>query len=80
MIRVEARLYATLREYCPGLAPGQSLFLEVAEGTTLSGLLEHLGIPAKEVKVVFVNNVQRGLSYALRPGDKLGVFPPIAGG
>lgn len=80
MIRIEANLYATLRKYCPKVLPGKPLPLEVGEGTTLTGLLKQLGIPGAEVQFVFVNNVQRDLSYILQPGDKLGIFPPIAGG
>ena len=80
MIEVEVKLYATLRKYHPGAGLGQPVLLEVAEGTTLTGLLDQLGIPVAEAKIVFVNNMQQDLSYSLQPGDRVGVFPPIAGG
>ena len=80
MIKVEANLYATLRKYYSKVPSGKPLPLEVEEGTTLTGLLKQLGIPEREVQFIFVNNVQRDLSYILHHGDKLGIFPPVAGG
>ena len=80
MTKVEINLYATLRKHRSEEAPGKPLLVEVSDGTTLTGLLEQLGIPEEEIQVVFVNNMQRHLSYILQPGDKLGIFPPIAGG
>ena len=80
MIKVKANLYATLRKYRPDVPPWEPLLLEVAEGTTLSELLGQLGIPVSEIKVVFVNNLQQELSYSLKSGDRLHIFPPIAGG
>lgn len=80
MIKVEANLYAALRKYYPKAPLGKPLPLEVEECTTLTCLLKQLGIPEREVQFIFVNNVQRNLSYILQLGDKLGIFPPIAGG
>jgi len=79
-MKVEVKLYATLRKYYPPPTPWKPLSFEVAKGTTLTRLLEQLGIPEGEAKVVFVNNVKRDLSYTLRSGDKVGILPPIAGG
>ncbi|NIN68667.1 MAG: hypothetical protein GTO63_28970, partial [Anaerolineae bacterium] len=49
MIRVEVRLYATLRKYHPegkNSEPGEALVCELAEGTTVQKLLENeLGVP-----------------------------------
>lgn len=80
MIRVEAKLYATLRKYYPKVPVGKPVLLEVDEGCTLAGLLENLRIPEDKVQFIFVNNVQQELDYVLRSGDKPGIFPPIAGG
>ena len=43
-------------------------------------LIEHLHLPADEVKVVFVNGIVRGEEYVLSDGDEVGVFPPVGGG
>lgn len=81
MIRIEARLYATLRKYQPERKVGEALVRELAEGTTVQKLLEEeLGVPPDEVKTVFVNGVSRSFDYVLADGDRVGIFPPVAGG
>lgn len=81
MIRVEVRLYATLRKYQPEGKVGEALVHELVEGTTVQKLLEkELGVPPGEVKTVFVNGVSRRSDHVLADGDQVGIFPPIAGG
>jgi len=81
VIRIEARLYATLRKYHLEGKVGEALVLELAEGTTVQKLLENeLGVPPGEVKTVFVNGVSRSFDHILADGDRVGIFPPVAGG
>ena len=81
MIRVEARLYATLKKYHPEGKFGEALVRELAEGTTVQKLLKgELGVPPGEVKTVFVNGVSRSFDHVLTDGDRVGIFPPVAGG
>ena len=82
VIRIEARLYATLRKYQPEEGKvGEALVCELAEGTTVQKLLENeLGVPPGEVKTVFVNGVSRSFDHVLTDGDRVGIFPPVAGG
>ena len=80
MIAVRARLYASLRKYQPGLGHGESVSVELREGSRVSDLLERLGIPETETKQVFVNGVVRPLDHELKDGEEVGIFPPIAGG
>jgi molybdopterin converting factor small subunit len=81
VIRVEARLYATLRKYHPAGKAGEALVRELAEGTTVQKLLENeLGVPPGEVKTVFVNGITRRFDHVLADGDRVGIFPPVGGG
>ena len=81
MIRVEARLYATLRKYHPEGKAGEALIYELAKGTTLQKLLENeLGVPPDEVKTVFVNGISQSFDHVLADGDRIGIFPAVAGG
>ena len=81
MIEVEIRLYATLRKYLPELGVGEPLSLNVEDGTMVKQLLEEeLSISTGVVKTTFVNGVARGPDYILGDGDRVGIFPPIAGG
>lgn len=84
MIKVEVRLYATLRKYQPerkSSESGEALVCELAAGTTVQKFLENeLGVPPGEVKTVFVNGVSQGFDHVLADGDRVGIFPPVAGG
>jgi molybdopterin converting factor small subunit len=81
VIRVEARLYATLKKYHPEGKIGEALIRELAEGATVQKLLENeLGVPPDEVKIVFVNGITRRFDHVLADGDRVGIFPPVGGG
>jgi len=81
VIEIEIRLYATLRRFRPELKVGEPLSLNLDEGTTVKRVLgEVLGIPAEVVKTVFVNGLYRELDHILADGDRVGIFPPVAGG
>jgi molybdopterin synthase sulfur carrier subunit len=80
MVTVHAKLFATLRRYRPGLRIGEAVPVVLPDGATVGRLIEHLGLPEDEVKIVFVNGVARDLAHALVDGDELGLFPPVGGG
>ncbi len=81
MIEIEVRIFATLGKYAPGLKPGQARRLTIKEGTAVGELVENeLGIPPEAVKNVFVNGVAKEDDHLLADGDRVGIFPPIAGG
>ena len=80
MIKVEVRLYATLRRYRPELNIGEALPVELPAGATIGQLIEQLGLPEKEIKVVFVNGVVQEFDHVLADGDRVGFFPPVGGG
>lgn len=80
MVKVDVRLYATLRRYGPETTLGEDLTLELPEGTTVEGLLQKLGVPSDVVKIVFVNGISRDPDHVLAEGDRIGIFPPVAGG
>jgi len=80
VITVYVRLFATLRRYHPHLGIGEAMPVELPDGATVGQLIEHLRLPAGEVKVIFVNGIVRGEEHALSDGDKVGVFPPVGGG
>ena len=80
MVRIEVRLYATLRRYCPAPDQENSLLLQVPEDMSLNDLLERLKVPKQEAKILFVNNRSQSIDYVLRDGDRVGIFPQVAGG
>ena len=80
MIEVELRLYATLRRYRPGAPLEGGEVVLVPDGSTLLDLLAALGIPAGEVQTAFVNRKVRAMEQELGSGDRIDLFPAIAGG
>ena len=80
MITVHVKLFATLRDYRPGLGIGEAFPVELPDGATVADLVKKLGLPQDEVKLVFVNALFRDMGHVLADGDELGIFPPVGGG
>jgi molybdopterin converting factor small subunit len=68
------KVYATLRTYTGGEG---TLYMDEAE---TEDILDKLGVPTKDVKNVIVNGRKRSIGYLLVDGDRVALFPPIAGG
>jgi molybdopterin converting factor small subunit len=43
-------------------------------------LLEKLGVPEDDVRLIFINGIKGNLTSILTDGDRLGIFPPVGGG
>jgi len=80
---VDTWLYGTLARYGGDASEGSYAHLEVRlpEGSTMSDLLAHAGLPTEERGVTFVNGqlsampgLQPDLADVLRDGDRVGLF------
>jgi sulfur carrier protein ThiS len=88
-VRITFKAFATLGDYLPREHAGRSrsgneLPLEVPEGTTLQAVIDRFPMPRALVHLVLVNGeyVLPGerATRALREGDAVAIWPPIAGG
>jgi molybdopterin synthase sulfur carrier subunit len=79
-MRVTVRVYATLCRYVPGVFAGTPIEMELPDGATVADLIERMEIPAREVKIAFVNGRTRSPDWLLESGDEAGIFPPTGGG
>jgi len=79
-MKVEVRLFASFTKYLPDSAEGQKVNLELNEGTTVRQVLEQLKVPLDEIKLIFINSVHADIDDVLKAGDRMGAFPPVAGG
>jgi molybdopterin synthase sulfur carrier subunit len=77
-MKVELVLYASLKNYLP--EENGKTVLEVEAGTTVEGLLNKLRIPPGSPKIIFLNGVHAQGNEVLKDGDRVGAFPPVAGG
>jgi sulfur-carrier protein len=79
-MKIKLNLYASLAEYLPDRAQGNPNLLELPEGTTIKQLIEQLQIPLDTPRIIFLNGTHAPLEALLNDGDRLGMFPPLAGG
>jgi molybdopterin synthase sulfur carrier subunit len=80
MLQVELRLFAGLRAFLPDVGLGESKRWPVEPGTTIAQLIQQVGVPAEEIKVVMVNGRARSVDYTLADGDRVSIFPAVGGG
>jgi molybdopterin converting factor small subunit len=80
MITVHVKLFATLRRQFPDLGIGEAMPVKLPKGATVGQLVDHLRLPADQVKMTFVNATVRDRDHVLTDGDELGIFPPVGGG
>jgi len=77
---IHLALFAHLSRYQPdGQGGCQARSVDVADGATVGALIAPLGLPDGP-RVVFVNGRHAADDQALSAGDRLAIFPQIAGG
>ncbi len=77
---VHVALFAYLSRYQPdGQGGRQARPVDVADGATVGELIAGLGLPDGP-RAVFVNGRHAADDQPLSDGDRLAIFPPIAGG
>lgn len=79
-MEIEIKLFASLRRYAPGDAVSGAMRLAIDDGDTVAQMIETLAIPSEEIKLIFINGVRADRTQALKSGDRLGIFPAVAGG
>ncbi len=80
MIEIELRLYASLRKYRPDVPLNGSEKVLLPDKSTVLELLAGLKIPAEAVQTAFVNRKVMHPEVVLQDGDRVDLFPAIAGG
>jgi molybdopterin converting factor small subunit len=79
-VRVEVRVFATLRRYLPELGIGEARVMDIPDGTTLDKIRVILELPEEEVKVIMVNHLQAEPEDLAADGDRITYIPAVAGG
>ena len=75
-VLIKIKLFASLKRY----APADADRYPIEEGIPVAQLIESLGIPPDDVKLIFVNSVRTSRDHPLTGGERVGLFPPIGGG
>ena len=73
---IQIKLFASLQKY----TPPESDRYPIKPGMSIKGLLEQLGIPEDDAKLIFSDSVKVDLTSTLNGGERIGIFPPVGGG
>lgn len=79
-MEVSVVLYATLTAYHPRGEGNEPFSVTLAPGATVDDLVKELGIDTAEVKQVFIRHRSRPRNHPLDDGDRIALFPAVAGG
>jgi molybdopterin synthase sulfur carrier subunit len=80
-MKIELRLFASLRKKLPPGSPRGKCDLDLPEGTTVGDVLAQMGIPPKSAHIILVDgDHDRDFDRVLHDGEVLSIFPPVAGG
>ena len=79
-MKIEVRVFATLRRYIPELGVGEAKEVELAEGATFEELRAELGLPLEEIKIIMRNGIQTDMDEIIADGDRIAYVPAVGGG
>ncbi|MFW6053046.1 MAG: MoaD/ThiS family protein [Desulfosalsimonas sp.] len=77
-MKVHLKCFASLAEgdVCDFRDSAQN---EINEGEMVNALVERLGFPKKDIKIIFVNNNVAGFDTVLKDGDHVALSLPVGG-
>jgi molybdopterin converting factor small subunit len=76
-MKVKVKLMSIFAQYSKSDKDGNTF---VKDGGTVLDLVNELGLPAEQVRILTVNGRQSDLSTSLSEGDTIFIFPPAMGG
>lgn len=75
MVSVQFRFYAELNDFLPGPWRQVDFRFEAPDGATVGDAVRLTGVPPDRVELLLANGLSVGLDYALRPDDRISVYP-----
>jgi sulfur-carrier protein len=79
-MQIELALFAGFSARYPSGGSGREpRLVEATDGTSVGGFVQQIGL-ADELRITFVNGRHASDDRMLVAGDRLAIFPPIAGG
>jgi len=84
-IAITFKLYATLQDLLPAGTRRNAIGIEVPGNVTLNEIIDRFKVPRELAHLVLVNGhfqceADRDQRGALKEGDVLAIWPPVAGG
>ncbi|NCC24176.1 MAG: MoaD/ThiS family protein [Deltaproteobacteria bacterium] len=75
-MKIQLKLFATLATFRPDSAQ----CYELPDGSTVEDLIATLGIPEKEVHLIFIDNAHAERETVIKDGARVALFPAVGGG
>ncbi len=79
-MRIEIRTFATLAVYNKHPDIDKNATILIPSGSSVKNLINLLGIPEENIRLIFVNGRHSNSNQVLSEGDRVGLFPPVGGG
>ena len=73
---IQLKLFAGLAAF----TPENSDRVPIQPGATVENILQELEIPTIKAHLIFINGMKKSLDSRLEGGERVGIFPPVAGG
>lgn len=73
---IQICLFANLKSF----TPNDSDNYPIAPGATVRDVMERIGVPLEITKIIFIDGKKGTIDQVLTGGERIGVFPPVAGG
>lgn len=71
------RAYAELNDFLPPGRRGRTFRYPFQSRRSVKDLLESVGLPHPEIGMILVDGEPVGFDHIVRPGERIGVFPPF---
>ena len=78
-MKVDVALFASLSGFHAMDGGGHTRAYDLPEGTRIADVIATLGLP-DQPRIVFVDGRHAGEDRELHEGERLAIFPPVAGG
>lgn len=73
---IQLKLFAGLADF----TPENSDRVPIESGSSVESVLRQLDIPTVKAHLIFINGIKGSLESQLAGGERVGIFPPVAGG
>ncbi|MBL4692857.1 MAG: MoaD/ThiS family protein [Magnetovibrio sp.] len=83
-MKITLKLFSVLAKHLPEDAVRNVAEVEVEDGVSVQGVIEHLNLPTQHCHLVLVNGVYiapgERAERILKANEALAIWPPVAGG
>lgn len=79
-IRINVKVFATLRRFFPDYDPEKGIDVTIKEGATIEHLIQTLQLPPDEARVFLVKGLSKKMTDRIMDGDQINIFAPMGGG